>query len=493
MIKPWEEIINTAIIGTDKRKINVSVLAEELRQTVEHIETSADDKDLIFLHISSVVSNYRKGGYLPFPISGNPIEECPKEDKKYCSPAAIHALQSTIDDENRSLLFYWLNKCHEHSLLVTPEYIPLLFEKTEKDSSLKNLVVSCCGVRGQWMTQFNPKWTFQPTEAPVQEVFDHGKLEERKEALRIWRTSNPEEARLALEKTWPQEQAATKTELLGALKVNLQLTDEDFLKTCLKEKSQKVKEAAFNLLKQLPGSFIIKEVWAFLNPLMVYKKSSAILGLLNKETIDINLSFQIPEHFKTYGISDIDANEMYNEKEFTLSQLISIIPLNYWEEHFNLTGEEIISLFGKKETTKKFLPSFAEAVNQYHNIHWAKVLYAKHDLVCLAVVKAFDEEMQQQILLSNLESYRDIYQILADRNKEWNINFAIEFIKKTAQEPYIYSKAFYKNIIHHLPISLSDKLNQINQEEELKQQYWVNLREDMKRMLAIKQQINQSF
>lgn len=139
MIKPWEELIHTASIGTDKRQVDKSVMPLELVQEMEQLEALTPDKEEQFLHLSAIISNYRKGAYLPSSVSVTPIEEAPQEEKNYCTPSAIAALRAVLDDENSSLLFYWLNTCVENALIVSPEYIPVLFEKLEKDEALSDL------------------------------------------------------------------------------------------------------------------------------------------------------------------------------------------------------------------------------------------------------------------------------------------------------------------------------------------------------------------
>jgi hypothetical protein len=488
----WEEIINTAIIGTDKKQINTSVMPTDLANALEQAKHLSTDKETQFLNSAAILYNYRRASFLPATQVGSVLNECENEQQAYCSLSAAGALQATIDDENRSLLFYWLTKCHEKNLIVTPEYIPYLFQKAERDEELRDLIILCCGQRGKWMAQFNTAWLFNE-EKSTQTIFDHGRLEERKKALTEWRAINPLEARLALEKCWTQEQAATKAELLEALEINLQIEDEVFLKECWKEKSQKVKEVTLKLLKQLPTSFIVNEVWEFVVPLVSYKKSSSMLGLLNKENIELNLEFTIPDSFKSYGISHIDANKIYTEKEFTLSQLIGIVPLSNWENHFNLNADAILSLFEKKEETKKFISSFATAANTFKNVEWAKILYQRFHMLCFSVVKEFDEELQEQIVLADLQYVKDIYQIFGIRKKEWNLKFVMALIEKTSQEPYSYTKAFYKNIIHHLPTTVIEKLDNITVEDQSRNAYWETIKDEIKKMLTIKQQINQSF
>lgn len=492
-MKVWEEIINTAIIGTDKKTINAASLDIELQTILEQLETKDEDKERVFLNVCAMISNYRKAAFIPASIVVDDIQLCASESFEYCSASAVAALQAILDDDNKSLLNYFLKKCQSLNLIIPPYFLNQLFEKAEKEEQLRTSVVSCFGERGKWMAKFNNDWEFDKTALNNQDIFDHGALEDRKKVLKAWRVISPSEARVAIEKVWSQEQAAVKLEFLKILEDQLEIEDEPFLKLCLKEKSQKVKDLALYLLKKLPASFIVEEVWNFVKPLVQIEKSSSFLGLINKESLEIKLNFDIPEHFKSYGISHIDADKEFTEKEFTMHQLIEIIPVWYWEEHFKLSPLEMLTLFNKSDQTKKYINALALSCNSYQSLAWALVLYKNFNSLCLSAVKDFDMKTKQEIVLSEKEYLQDIYLILNDEYAEWDLNFALNLIHKTAQEPYIFTKQYYRNLIHHFPVEIMEELNQINHEDINKQSYWVNLREEIKRMLTIKLQIIQSF
>lgn len=493
MIQFWEDIINTAIIGTDKKQVNKQLLPDELHTLAGEIEGLSGEKEEQFLGVASVLYNYRRSGFLPLKNMSASIPVCEEEEKKYCSGQATGALQAVLGDDNDSLLYYWLLQCLKKNQLVQPEYIPALLEVARKNKTLAPLITECNGKRGLWMQQFNPQWNLKETVL-FKEVFETGKLDERKTALIQWREQSPQEARQVLTQVWKQEQAAVKAELLDALEINLGKEDEPFLQEAWKEKSVKVKEVALKLLKQIPDSFIVNEVTEFVKPLVTYKKTSGMLGLLSKETVELNLQFELPEHFKAYGISHLDANKIYSEKEFTLSQLLSFVPPAVWEKHFNMNAAQILELFGKKEETKKFTGSLAMAVNTFKNVEWGLLLYKHYKQLCMSVVKSFERNLQEEITLASLhENAKRIYDILPGREQEWSSKFTISLLEKAAQEPYTYTKHYYKQIIHHFPVTILEKLDHIDVTDPLKKNYWNGISEELKKMLAIKQQIIQSF
>ncbi len=492
MIKPWEEIINTSIIGTDKKQINTQVLHPLLNSLLEEVKKSADEKEEQFLRQAAIIYNYRRGGFNVSSATVPLIEPCPDETLKYCSSQAEASLQTVLGDENLSLLYFWLLQCSKNNKIAPPHFIPTVLEIAEKNKDLRVLISTCLGERGKWITSFNPQWKFSAALS-YKEVFDHGKADERKNALMQWRKDSPSEAREALINVWKEEQAATKADLLMTLEINLEKNDEEFLTEALKEKSQKVKEIALKLLKQIPDSFIVNEIWEFTKPLISIKKSGALLGLLNKEVLNIDLSFEIPEKFKAYGISHIDASKAFTEKEFTLDQLIGAIPPTLWEKHLNLNAYQILELFNKKDETKKFIPSLAMSANTFKNSEWGVILYKEYKQVCYSVIQFFSQELKEDIALALLQDSKNIYAFLPEKEIEWSQKFVMTLLQKTSQEPYSFSKNYYKNIIHHFPVTILDKIDQIQVNDPLKKSYWDGILEEIKKMLSIKKQIIQSF
>lgn len=492
MMKAWEDILNTSIVGTDRKQFNRQLLPDDLSLVIEQAEKSADEKEIQFLNTASVIYAYRRAALIPSQEDVTVIPVCENEHRKYISAEAVSSLHAVLSSENDALLLYWLLQCRDKNEVVTPDFIPVLFEKAATNGELQPLIVECTGVRGLWMQQFNDEWSFT-VEINVKEIFDHGKQQERKWALLEWRKDDPLEALQALINTWPQEQATVKTDFLGALDINHLAEDIPFLEDVFQEKSVKVKEVALILLKRRKTSFIVNEVWEFLKTLFTVKKSGGVFGLLSKEVLEFNLSFEIPDQFKKYGITTLDATKEFSEKEFTISKMIEFIPTSNWEEHLQMSGEQVLELFSRKEETKKYIPSFAIATDTFLDLKWSLLLYNKYDIACYRTIPHLERKVQEQIAIDIFKDVQDIYDVVPGREIEWSLDFTMDILEKTAQEPFIYTRAWYKNLIHHFPVAVVDKLNGIEVADGLKVTYWNNISEEIKRLLTIKQQINQSF
>lgn len=493
MSTAWNDIINTAMIGTEKKSVQKNLLPAELAAVAGKIETSSTDKEEIFLKTSGLVFNYRQAGVQPLEAQAGNIQVCEEEDLSYCSDKAAGVLQSVLSEENDALLRLWMQKCAAVNQVVPPVFLPRLFNLAWRNKSIRNEILSCVGKRGRWLTQFNPHWQFGRDESPA-EIFTNGKTDERKTALKQIRQQDPAQALSLLQQCWAQEQANTRADFLSTFKENLSLADEPWLIELTKEKSQKVKDQAYALLKQINGAQLVNEVWEFVKPLVSLKKSSALLGLVNKAGIEISLDFEIPKHFKDFGIEDLVANKLYTEKEFTLSQLIGLIPPGYWETHLSMKPAEILELMAKKEETRKYISSFATAANNFKNIGWSLPLFREYDEFCADLMPLYDVDVREEFALKMLKDNAGNLDLIRPvKEEEWSLKFSIELLKHTSTEPYSFNKNYYRNIILNLPVSLADHLEGLGSEDESRKAYWNTLKEELLRLLMIKKQITASF
>ncbi len=60
----WDNIVHTALLGTDKRQLKKEDFSEDLAEAYEIINQSGD-KEEQYLNIAAVAFNYRKCGVQP--------------------------------------------------------------------------------------------------------------------------------------------------------------------------------------------------------------------------------------------------------------------------------------------------------------------------------------------------------------------------------------------------------------------------------------------
>ncbi len=125
-MQTWEQIINTALLGTDKRGPGANELPPELAEAAALIQQSTTDKEDQFLQMAALAFNYRQCGSMPLKKESVTIEKAAQEEKQYCSLLAVQTLKDILDSESNSLLQFWLQQCSDKGRIVTPEFVPLL-------------------------------------------------------------------------------------------------------------------------------------------------------------------------------------------------------------------------------------------------------------------------------------------------------------------------------------------------------------------------------
>jgi hypothetical protein len=331
-MKIWEDILHTAMLGTDKPSPGNTDWPEELAAIVDAVELAGEqDKEILFLQKAAIVYNYRQCGFIPLQKSELSFAPAEAETKSYCSAVAQQLLTAILHEDNLPLLQLWLTHCNDGHQLLPPAMIPVVLDKAAKHEVIRQLAVNCSGNRGKWLSQYNPDWAYF-TVTPDEEVWRTGKADDRLRLLRKVRHDDASRGLEWLQQTWPQESAATKPELLKILQDNLSVADLPWLESLLNEKSQKVKEQVQRLLKQLAGSSIVRLYEEALSHSVTLKQEKALLGLVSKTTLQVQLTADPnPQIFST-GIEKMAGPDVkMSDEDYIVYQLISSVPPSFWE------------------------------------------------------------------------------------------------------------------------------------------------------------------
>ena len=123
-MQSWDIIINTALMGTDKKQVGTTDILPGLEAAAAIIqENQSKDKEEKFLQLASVVFNYRQCGALPggkeiiMPLAS-------VEEKLYCNVSAIQVLKDIFSEDSIPLLKFWLQHCYNKQHVGVPEVGP---------------------------------------------------------------------------------------------------------------------------------------------------------------------------------------------------------------------------------------------------------------------------------------------------------------------------------------------------------------------------------
>lgn len=483
-------IIQTALLGTEKKQIESSDLPEELRVSYNNIEKEDSDKETKFLKGASFALNFHKSGVQPFKLQLN-SDESPEEEHNYVSGEAIRILKETLGYKYQNLTWFWGKKCQEKNLIVLPHVLPELFEwgvSTKKYTA--ELFRSVIGKRGLWLSKFSEEWSFVREENEACD-WETGTIQQRVNYLTQLRNENPVSAIEKIQSVWKEENAANRLELLESLIINISKSDEEFLFSLLNDKSQKVKEKVLQLLKLIPDSKIIQTYQEILKD-SVRISQGKMLGLINKINIEVKLKMTDEAIFKS-GIQNLSSNKKISDDDYILMQLTSEVPPSFWEKHFGCDPAEAVKLFSSKDDFKIFREPICQSVFKFSNQAWAREIIEQFDSPPVRLLQLIVESERIKYadkFLKNNDNLNDLVNILRTENViEWNKKFTKELLVIMAENPNYYNKNYFESISMYLPSSIVNDLDSITPNEEWKRNHWSKISQEIKEYINIKEKI----
>jgi hypothetical protein len=489
----WNEIIHTALLGTERKQLPVDSLPPALKEAAGFVTAQPDtDREEQFLQVAAATSNFRRSGVNPLHEQAKPVTKAPPESLPYCSPRAAQILKDILAEDNPNLLACWLDCCNNAQQLAQPELVPILLSRGLNDRErIREGVTAVCGKRGEWLSGLNPAWA---SAAPVneEELWQTGTLDQRRLSLWRVRQQDPAKTRDWLEQTWPQENVISKAGLLKQLDGMVEPEDEPWLTTLLQEKSQKVKDESLTLLQQLPTSALVSHYEELLKPLIYLKKEKALLGMVNKTVVHIDMPVVPDKGDYAQGIEKLSIDKVITDGEYILQQLIEHVPLTFWEQHFGMSLSDTLDQFTGKNL--KYKPAFPKAIIQFKDKKSATAYIQYSDTFHPELIDLLPPDQQDAYCLRHFKHNSNlVIEAIRKWTQEWSPDLAKAVIDHTAKQVYLYNISFYKTTIHLIPVAIQTSLDSMGPTDPQHQIYWTNLLEQLKKLLDLKAQTLKAF
>lgn len=489
----WDTIINTAMMGTDKKQVSTGEIPAGLGEAATFIqENTAKDKEEKFLQLAALTLSYRQCGALPAQqaIRMNPA---PAEEKAYCNAMASQVLKDIISEESVHLLKFWLQHCYQKSQIILPELVPVVLNTGTQQKKLQFMIAACCGKRGEWLGGLNTAWNFSSTQTG-EELWQTGTLEQRKEILRQTRMADSGKARQWVQQTWEQEDANTKTSLLEVFIENVSKDDMLFLESLATEKGKKVKDMAMLLLRLIPGSAVVQQYEKALAASVILKKEKGLLGMTSKTVLQCKLPASMDEAIYKSGIDKLSSKKEITDDEYVIMQLTESVPPSFWERHLAMIPEQVIDLFQKEAAGKKLIEPLVRSVTRFHDKKWAHAFMQHGQVFYIDVIPLLQAEEQEVYSNRFINKYPDsIIQYAMKRETEWSKELTKGIFGYTAKNPYQYNRTFYSQHIHLIPVSIIGELENCTPPEENMRGSWNNISEYITKLINLKIQTIKAF
>lgn len=486
MTEAWNQLIHTALLGTERARLADTALPPQLAGLAwEGLD--AEDR---FLHLAAALLNYHHSGWEPSRKEATP-DPAPAETQPYCSPAAAQLLTDLLEIDSAPLLRLWLQACAAHNALVQPQLLPPLLERAARLEELQPFTAAVCGKRGAWLARYNPNWHFEKGEP--EDVWETGTLAQRSAFLRRLRATDAGAARALLQQVWPAEGAAARAELLATLEVGLGDADESWLEGLRTDKSSKVREEALRLLKRLPEGRILQRYREVLAGAVALKKERALLGLSSRTVLEFDPPTGDDALYAT-GLVKTSSEKGLSDAAYLLQQLTAAVPPRFWEDHLRLTPAELLPLLQKHPVGQQLEPALAQAAAEFGDAAWARVLAQSGKTFYPALLPLLPAEEWEAYAGTHFTS--EAPALLAAARAlpgTWPPALALALLRHTASNGYSYPKSFFNNIAHHIPASVAADLGACAPPEPYLRDLWSSNSEHLLRLLSLRQNINQVF
>lgn len=493
-MQSWNNLVQTAMIGTGKKVPDFNIAEEGLEEVVSIIRNNENiDNEEKFLQLAAITFNYRQAGVSPTDGNMAFIKPAPVEEKKYCNTLAIQILNDILFEELIPLLKIWLESCSKKNLIVTPECIPSLFDKAVQLKPLAELIAVCCGKRGEWLSGFNSEWQFS-TDLTDEEIWKTGSTLQRNSLFEKLRRNDTDTARNWLLQIWPEEDANTRVGFLELFQLNLSGSDIPFLESLSNDKSKKVKELALDLLKKIPASLIVLKYTSILKQSVVLKREKALLGMISKKTLSFQLPANIEESIFKTGIEKLSSTKEITDEEWVIYQMIKYTPLKFWENHFESTPEQVINLFQKDTIGKKMIPALVFAIQNFNDTQWAVYFMQYSEVFYIDIIPLLPMQQQEYYCNQHFEKFPEsIIGYATDRNQEWGMELAKKLFKHAAKNPYQYPRTFFAKNIALIPVQIVGELERCTPPEESYRNSWSNVTDYITKLINLKIQTIKAF
>ncbi|MDI3419755.1 DUF5691 domain-containing protein [Streptomyces luteolus] len=377
-VATWEELVTSALLGTDRRRPPVAV-------------PPGKDLSAALLDAAAVETVRRRAGLRPADAAGLPERAAP--DERPPLPAAARrrlallladrpgsgsGRRSTAPDLTE-LLPQWLAAANDHGYAAPAELLPALLDAARGRTDLRPQALRFAGPRALWLAHLNPDWKFALRTSPggnalprardiegVQRLWEEGLFAERVALLAAVRADAPEAARELLAGTWSTERAEDRLMFLDSLRAGLSDGDESFLERALSDRSRNVRATAAELLSALPNSALAAR--------MADRASPCVAMDETRSGITVEAPHACDAAMERDGVVS-QAPSGRGQRAWWLGQLVEATPLATWPSRLGgRSPEEITALPVRDDWRPELHAAWCRAAVRQRDAVWARAL-----------------------------------------------------------------------------------------------------------------------
>ncbi|MFF8940983.1 DUF5691 domain-containing protein [Streptomyces sp. NPDC014864] len=382
----WEELVTTALLGTDRRT----------PPSTQGRESSATPREapVALLDAAALATVRRRAGLLPAPAAERP-QPPPVDPRPPLPAAAARRLAMLLADrpgtgggrrgtapDLMELLPQWLAAANARGFAAPPQTLPALLDAARGRTDLRPAVLAFAGPRALWLARLNVDWRFALRAAPgggsslpgpedterIGLLWEEGLFAERVALLGAVRAHRPAVARELLAGSWAAERAEDRLMFLDSLRAGLGPDDEPFLEQALSDRSRNVRATAAELLSALPGSALAARMAG---------RAGACVAVDHTQvtpTITVEAPHECDAGMERDGVVP-KAPAGRGERSWWLGQLVEAAPLGTWPARLGgRTPREIVALPVADDWRDELHAAWCRATVRQRDARWARAL-----------------------------------------------------------------------------------------------------------------------
>ena len=486
-----QELVKAAMMGTSKYvPTAVPVLLQEVN---DKITATSEDREDAFLKLAAAYLLLEEAGS-KLSVNTNRQPTAPEEPKLFVSAQASALLQQFIKNKEEPLVDYFIFRCLTSEKVVLPVLLPELLTRAVEKKQQRGQLLQACGTRGKWLSGINPLW--QKLLSPVGEnIWETGTWEQRKSFFKTLRQINPAEALALLQANLQEETANNRAELLELLQQGLSLADEAFLTLQLSDKSTKVKQVAYELLKSLPGSALYQALVAFVKEAVQIREERVLL-ITKKKVLHINEEAVLSEELFASGFEKVSSLKGIQDADHWLAQAITYLHPRFWQDHYQFSSKETVQHFANHKAHALWLPSLVQSAIRYRHQEMAVALLETEAVTAINLLEVLPLEDRFKWVAQYRQQANQYLPLLLDEHYTLlPADVCRELLQQFIQQPYGLSQQDYFRWALQMPSELLPTLQQyvIQENETYQVRYFKNFCAEMGRIIQTREQINASI
>ncbi|MFG0249230.1 MAG: DUF5691 domain-containing protein [Phycisphaeraceae bacterium JB051] len=449
----WQQLVNTAILGTER---NALLPAD----TFPWAMSTATDTTDQFLDLAGALAIYELAGKQP-NVNHSPaieVKPCDVQEAMLDPRTTAHLIQILYGDQS-DLLEQWVDAACQTQRCVEPELLSaLLHRASNRSGALQQKLLQLVGQRGKWLAQMHPTWHRlynQPSLKTANKTWETAKLEQRLVMLNELIENEPSTAREFVQNTWEQESADARVKMLQIFTDHINADDETWLESLLDDRSKQVKTLTSQMLSTLPDSALSLRMAQRLESYVQFKPAKGLMKRNGK--LSITLQDEIDQSMSRDGL-EAKGSQGMGAKAALFSRIVALTALRWWEQQ-----EPQISKWLKitlnHEWALPLFHGFKHAILTQNNLSWASQFVTDICLPKAPGKSVITDELREEALSQLLEMLPDdTLEALANESLQTLKNNAIsriDILLKACRTQW--NHAMSLNVIDMLKIRLASK------------------------------------